>query len=283
MSELEVNQVPKNVAIISSILIPISFVLFVDAVKKMAKSRLLKNKKDREKYELSGDLYREDELKIFLPLSFIYLIFIILLFIIIGPYINFGIYEIYFSKEYNKRLIEKIWKAILIQIINLVLYTGLLIQFISGIEQIYPKTRFCFFMENIYGPFIEEFVYRGILFTLLKQAGFNGYQSAIFSSLTFSLSHFRHIFDIYFNKSDIKRLYFQSFYTLLFGFYTCYAYNYSGTLLAPVVLHGVCNTLQMPRLNYLNNDEISKTFKNIISYGYILGIIGWIVLIIIFH
>jgi len=283
MNELEVNQVPKNIAIISSILIPISFVLFVDAVKKMAKSRLLKNKKDIEKYELSGDLYREDELKIFLPLSFIYLIFIILLFIIIGPYINFNIYEIYFSKEYNKPLIEKVGKAILIQIINLVLYTGLLIQFISGIEQIYPKTRFCFFMENIYGPFIEEFVYRGILFTLLKQAGFNGYQSAIFSSLTFSLSHFRHIFDIYFNKSDIKRLYFQSFYTLLFGFYTCYAYNYSGTLLAPVVLHGVCNTLQMPRLNYLNNDEISKTFKNIISYGYILGIIGWIVLIIIFH
>ena len=283
MSELEVNQVPKNIAIISSILIPISFVLFVDAVKKMAKSRLLKNKKDIEKYELSEVLYREDELKIFLPLSFIYLIFIILLFIIIGPYINFNIYEIYFSKEYNKPLIEKVGKAILIQIINLVLYTGLLIQFISGIEQIYPKTRFCFFMENIYGPFIEEFVYRGILFTLLKQAGFNGYQSAIFSSLTFSLSHFRHIFDIYFNKSDIKRLYFQSFYTLLFGFYTCYAYNYSGTLLAPVVLHGVCNTLQMPRLNYLNNDEISKTFKNIISYGYILGIIGWIVLIIIFH
>ena len=283
MSELEVNQVPKNVAIISSILIPISFVLFVDAVKKMAKSRLLKNKKDREKYELSGDLYREDELKIFLPLSFIYLIFLILLFIVIGPYINFNIYEIYFSKEYNKPLIEKVGKAILIQIINLVLYTGLLIQFISGIEQIYQNTRFCFFMENIYGPFIEEFVYRGILFTLLKQAGFNGYQSAIFSSLTFSLSHFRHIFDIYFNKSDIKRLYFQSFYTLLFGFYTCYAYNYSGTLLAPVVLHGVCNTLQMPRLNYLNNDEISKTFKNIISYGYILGIIGWIVLIIIFH
>ena len=59
-------------------------------------------------------------------------------------------------------------------------------------------------MEIIYGPLLEEFVYRGILYTLLKQAWFNGYLSAIFSSLTFSLSHFRHIFDIYFNKSDIK-------------------------------------------------------------------------------
>ena len=43
MTELEANQVPKNIAIISSILIPISFVLYVDAVKKMAKSRLIKN------------------------------------------------------------------------------------------------------------------------------------------------------------------------------------------------------------------------------------------------
>ena len=282
MTESEASQVPKSIAIISSILIPISFVLFVDWVKNIAKSKLLKNENDKEKYEFRSDLYRQGELKIFLPFSFIYLIFIVLLFIIIGPYINFNIYEIYFSNKLNKPIIEKISKTILVQIINLILYTGLLIQFFSGIEYIYPKTCFCFFMENIYGPFLEEFVYRGILFTLLKRAGFNGYLSAIFSSITFSLSHFRHIFDVFFDKSDLKRLYFQSFYTLFFGFYTCYAYNYSGTIFAPIILHGVCNTLQMPRLNYLNYN-ISKTFKNVISLGYIFGIIGWIVLIVIFH
>ena len=276
MDNLEENKVPKYIAIISSILIPISFVLFVDLIKRMAKTKLIK------KYELQTELYREKELKFFLPCSFIYLILIILTFVIIGPFINFNFYEIYFSNEYNKPILEKIWKTILVQIINLVLYTGLLIQFLTGIEYLYPRTRFLFFMEIIYGPFIEEFIYRGILFTLLKQAGFNGYLSAIFSSITFSLSHFRHIFDVYFDKNDMKRLYFQSFYTLFFGFYTSYAYNFSGSIFSSIILHGVCNILQLPRLNYLHYD-ISYKLKKIINIGYILGIFGWIILIIIFH
>lgn len=273
---LKENKVPKYIAIISSILIPISFVLFVDLIKRIAKTKLIK------KYELQDDLYREKELKFFLPCSFIYLIFILLTFIILGPYINFNFYEIYFSNEYNKPIFEKIWKTILIQIINLILYTGLLIQFVTGIEYLYPRSKFIFFMEVIYGPFLEEFIYRGILFTLLKQAGFNGYLSAIFSSITFSLSHFRHIFDVYFDKSDMKRLYFQSFYTLFFGFYTSYAYNYSGSIFSSVILHGICNVLQLPRLNYLNYD-ISPKLKSIINFGYIFGILSWIILIFIFH
>ena len=273
---LKENKVPKYIAIISSILIPISFVLFVDLIKRIAKTKLIK------KYELQDDLYREKELKFFLPCSFIYLIFILLTFIILGPYINFNFYEIYFSNEYNKPILEKIWKTILIQIINLILYTGLLIQFVTGIEYLYPRSKFIFFMEVIYGPFLEEFIYRGILFTFLKQAGFNGYLSAIFSSITFSLSHFRHIFDVYFDKSDMKRLYFQSFYTLFFGFYTSYAYNYSGSIFSSVILHGVCNVLQLPRLNYLNYD-ISPKLKSIINFGYIFGILSWIILIFIFH
>ena len=273
---LKENKVPKYIAIISSILIPISFVLFVDLIKRIAKTKLIK------KYELQDDLYREKELKFFLPCSFIYLIFILLTFIILGPYINFNFYEIYFSNEYNKPIFEKIWKTILIQIINLILYTGLLIQYVTGIEYLYPRSKFIFFMEVIYGPFLEEFIYRGILFTLLKQAGFNGYLSAIFSSITFSLSHFRHIFDVYFDKSDMKRLYFQSFYTLFFGFYTSYAYNYSGSIFSSVFLHGVCNVLQLPRLNYLNYD-ISPKLKSIINFGYIFGILTWIILIFIFH
>ena len=276
MDNLEQNKVPKYIAIILSILIPISFVLFVDFIKRIAKTKLIK------KYELQSELYREKELKFFLPCSFIYLVLIILTFIIIGPYIHFNFYEIYFSNEYNKPIFEKIWKTILVQIINLVLYTGLLIQYLTGIEYLYPRTRFIFFMEIIYGPFIEEFIYRGILFTLLKQAGFNGYLSAIFSSITFSLSHFRHIFDVYFDKSDMKRLYFQSFYTLFFGFYTSYAYNFSGSIFSSIILHGVCNILQLPRLNYLHYN-ISNKLKKIINIGYILGIAGWIILIIVFH
>jgi membrane protease YdiL (CAAX protease family) len=287
MSQETKNLVSKEVAILSSILIPISFVLFVDLIKKIAASKLIKKRNNNRanfndyskviEYEINErHSYREAELKIFLKYSFIYP-----LILIIGNSINFNIIEVYFSPKNNKTIYGKVLGTITILIINFILYSGLLIQFFMNIEYLYPKTSFCFFMENIYGPILEEFIYRGLLFTLLKEAGYNGIKSAIYSSLTFSLSHFRHVFDIYFSKKEIPRLFFQSFYTLLFGFYTCYAYNYSGTIFAPILLHGICNTLQMPRFNYLSN--CTKIRKNIISIVYIIGILSWIILIKIFH
>ena len=286
------NLVPRGLALFFGIIIPISFVVFVDWVKKKAAEKLIRKKDDNNfsdihkmlEYELKEKhSYREAELKFFLPHSFIYILILLIILLIIGPYINFDLYEIYFSSKYNKTFKEKFIGTITILIINFILYTGLLIQFLIGNEKLYPKKRFCFFMENIYGPAIEEIIYRGVLFTLFKQAGYNGKISAIGSSLTFSLSHFRHAFDIYFDRSHIPHLFFQSFYTLLFGFYTCYAYNYSGTIIASILLHGVCNTLQMPRLYYLKDDSISKFTRNLISVCYITGIIGWIILIKIFH
>jgi len=291
MSQETKKLVPKEIAILSSILVPISFVLFVDLIKKIAASKLIKKKNNKGnfndyskiiEYEINErHSYREAELKIFLKYSFIYPLILVIIYLIIGNSINFNIIEVYFSPKYNKTINEKILGTITILIINFILYSGLLIQFFMDIESLYPKTSFCFFMENIYGPILEEFIYRGLLFTLLKEAGYNGIKSAIYSSLTFSLSHFRHIFDIYFSKKEIPRLFFQSFYTLLFGFYTCYAYNYSGTIFAPILLHGICNTLQMPRFNYLS--YCSKIKKNIISIVYIIGILSWIILIKIFH
>ena len=285
------NSVPKSAALLSSVIVPISFVIFVDYIKKIAANKLIRKRDDLNKnkfndyrktieYEIKErHSYRDAELKFFLPYSFIYLFFLFLIYLIIGNYINFNIIEIYFSSEYNNSIKEKCVKTIIVLLINFILYSGLLIQFFMGIESLYPKTFFRYFMENIYGPIIEEIIYRGLLFTLFKQAGYHGIKSAIYSSLTFSLSHFRHIFDIYFNKRMIPHIFFQSFYTLLFGFYTCYAYNYSGTIFAPIFLHGICNTLQMPRFNYLSDYSLSKTKKNLISFAYIIGILSWVLLI----
>ena len=287
--------VPAGIALFTSVLVPISFVIFVDCTKKFAASKLIRKKHGKDENDENDYVktlefemkekqsYREAELKFFLPYSLIYLLALILIFLIVGPFINFNIMEIYFSSKFNKTVKEKFFGTLTILIINFVLYSGLLIQFFMGIEELCPKTIFCTFMENIYGPFLEEFIYRGLLFTLLRHAGYGGIKSSIYSSLTFSLSHFRHIFDIYFTKNMIPHLFFQSFYTLLFGFYTCYAYNYSGTIFAPILLHGVCNKLQMPRFNYLNDPNISQFKKNLISFTYIFGILGWIILIKIYH
>ena len=287
--------VPKSIALSLSLLIPISFVLFVDWVKKLAAAKLIKRREDKgrsEYHDFSRTLeyelkekhsYREGELKFFLPYSMVYLLILILLFLIIGPYFNFDLIEINVSSEYNRSIKEKLIRTIMVLTFNFILYSGLLIQFIFGNEILYPKTRFSLFMEQFYGPCIEELIYRGLLFTLFKQAGYRGIKSAIYSSLTFSLSHFRHIFDIYFTKTMLPHLFFQSFYTLLFGFYTCYAYNYSGTIFAPILLHCICNTLQMPRFDYLKDESVTKFKRHVISYAYIIGILGWFILISIYH
>ena len=177
MSQETKKLVPKEIAILSSVLVPISFVLFVDLIKKIAASKLIKKKNNKGnfndyskiiEYEIKErHSYREAELKIFLKYSFIYPLVLVIIYLIIGNSINFNIIEVYFSPQYNKTIYEKILGTFTILIINFILYSGLLIQFFMNIESIYPKTSFCFFMENIYGPILEEFIYRGLSFTLL--------------------------------------------------------------------------------------------------------------------
>ena len=292
------ERVPNIAAITSGVIIPISFVLYVDWVKKIAAekimSRLPKNKQNKEndkigygkmlEFELKTRLsYRDEELKYFLGFSILYVFSLVLILYFIGPYINFNIKKIYFSSETNKPILEKVIKTSLVLLINFILYSGLLIQFFKGIEEIYPKTKFCYFMENFYGPILEEFIYRSILYSIFKYAGYSGKLSAFFSSFMFSISHFRHIFDVYFTADQFPRLIFQSFYTLLFGFYTCYAYEYSGTIFSAMLLHMVCNTLQLPRFSYLRNENVSPFMKNIINVTYAVGILGWVIMIYIFH
>ena len=288
------ENVPKLASISLGILIPISFVVYVDWVKKVSEKKILGLNNNHAnnisghqrtiEYELqTKQSYRIEELKYYLIYSIVYFILLIAILYVIGPYINFDLIKIYFSSEYNKPFSEKIQKTLLVQLINIILYSGLLIQFILKIESIYKKPKFLFFMENIYGPFIEEFIYRGILYSMFKYSGYNGILSAIFSSLTFSVSHFRHICDIYFTADQLPRILFQCFYTLLFAFYSCYAYEYSGTILSAILLHMVCNTLQLPRFEYLSKNGISKVKKIIITAIYIIGIVGWGTMILRFH
>ena len=293
----EKNLVPKNIAFFCVFVVPVSFVAYTDFIKKLAASKIKEDYQRRMMQNMKADpykneievqlqekyLYREKELKFFLPYSLIYIVSFVAIFWILGPYINFPISKIYFSPENNNSITDKAIKTVTIIIINFVLYSGLLIQFIIGNEIMYPKTPFCYFMENIYGPFLEESIYRGLLYTLCISAGYGGVESAIISSATFSLSHLRHVFDVYFHKSMIPSLFFQILYTFLFGIYTCYGYNYSGTIIAAILLHSICNTLQTPRLGYLSDPYISKFKKNVISFTYIIGILGWILLIKKFH
>jgi membrane protease YdiL (CAAX protease family) len=99
------------------------------------------------------------------------------------------------------------------------------------------------------------------------------------------LAHLRHLLDKQsesLNKNLIIRVLFQSFYTTFFGLYASYIYIKGGSLIGPVVLHMMCNTLQFPRFNYLKNEKIGRKEKKFINYIYISGILGfWIIIMLI--
>jgi len=55
---------------------------------------------------------------------------------------------------------------------------------------------------------------------------------------------------------------FQSLFTSVFGMYACYSYIITKTLMAPIILHILCNTLQFPSFYYLQRKDLSQKFKN---------------------
>ena len=269
------NQISKILSIILSIVVTLSFLIYIDFIKK-----LIKNKIPNQLLKSDKFLYRDYELKYFFPYAVIILFVYILIFAIIAPYINFDVQKIYFDNDYSLK--DIILKIIIMEINLLFLYLGLIIEIILKLDYLMLGTSFINFMSIIFVPFLEEFIYRGIIFSLLKQSGFKFFMSALLSGLLFSISHFRHIFDPYFDKRQIARIYFQGFYTFLSGFYYSYAYNYSGNIITPSILHSTCNLLQFPHMMHLRLN-INKKLKNFISFAYIFGIIAFITMITIFH
>lgn len=95
---------------------------------------------------------------------------------------------------------------------------------------------------------------------------------------TIKIAHVRHLLD---KDYTLIRVKFQVVYTTIFGLYSCYTYIKSESLVAPIVLHIICNTLQFPKFNYLNNPNMSN-LKGTINLVYLFGIISFIFLLIIY-
>jgi membrane protease YdiL (CAAX protease family) len=98
---------------------------------------------------------------------------------------KFNLLEI-ISNEMN---IFKVIKGCMFAVIlNSLLFLGLLVQFALSIEEIHiPCSRLILLKENIYGPLIEEVIYRLIMFNLLKVGEFSDFNASLVSSLLFGL------------------------------------------------------------------------------------------------
>ena len=300
-------------AYVIGVTITVIFVAFIDWIKviyknkysdnfvKKEKEEMIKFKKKNEEFfkgdsmkrdyyientleELNSNYhtaYRKGEFIFILFLTFIFLIFVLFLAVKFGHLLHLDFYNKFYLHE-TTNITTNILNSLVIFCINLVLYSGLLIQLIVGYEELPSRPPFFMFMEYIYGPFLEEMLYRGILFNIFHLSGFSSVQSGLVSSLMFGLSHLRHFFDFDYHKGKLPMILFQVIYTTLFGFYTTYAYSYSGSIIAPIILHMSCNVLQLPRLNYLH-DENAKKYKQLFSSAYIIGIIGFIFLVYRYH
>jgi membrane protease YdiL (CAAX protease family) len=223
--------------------------------------------------------YRNEELKIIFIGTIIYLIILSVIVFIIAPHYSYNLIE--YVKLNSESILFCTIKSIILITNLIVLYAGQLIEYYHyEINPLTSKNGIRFFMENIYAPIIEEFMFRFIAFNILKINGHSSVMSALINSLMFGIAHLRHIFDRNFN---INRTLFQIIYTFIFGVYSSYAYIYSNNLICPIILHIICNCLHIPPFYYINDEKYPRKLKILTSIIYILGILGFIILTYIFH
>ena len=121
-----------------------------------------------------------------------------------------------------------------------------------------------FFREKIYGPAIEELIYRGMVFNILNRSINNFFISSVLSSMFFGISHLRHLFEVDYHdfKADINQVINQMKFTTFFGLYSSFVHYITGGLFSSIALHMQCNILGMPDFSYRkilrNKDEINS-------------------------
>lgn len=251
--------------------------------KKFAKYFGLSNKKKFEgQYDelIYEEKYKENEYKIILPVTFAYLV--VLMFILINYGDALGLnYAQYFEITLSDAP-SRLLKTIAVIGINMILYSGFFAEIYFETDFIQRKNLIQIVAQIFYAPLLEEMVYRGVLFNSMRLIGYSNKKSALVTSFLFGISHLRHIFDNNYKRRLLSRIIFQSVYTSLFGLYTCFAYSFAGTLLAPIALHSLCNYLQMPNFSYLRC-QLSGEKKKLISSIYITGILTWIFFLVKFY
>ena len=242
---------------------------------------------DNDDNEYVYSNYFSNELRsIELIYSFIYstilqIIQIMLLFKF-GNSIGYNFPQFFYELEFNNVLIN-ILKCFISIIFLLVLYSAVLYQVIMKIDSFPYKTRKRSIEENIVAPILEELEYRGLLFNIFRMQGYSNFYSGLISSLSFGIAHFRHFFDKTYTPAKRNTIFFQVFYTSFFGFYACYIYTVSNTIVSPIIMHGLCNWFSLPMFGYRNDPSVSKTQKYIIHMLYICGITLFILSLIFYR
>ncbi|KAF1326405.1 Prenyl protein protease, partial [Globisporangium splendens] len=131
----------------------------------------------------------------------------------------------------------------------------------------------------ILGPLTEEFVFRSCMIPLLVCADFSVKQIVWGSPLTFGVAHLHHFVEHLRNGRSPKDaaliVFFQLFYTSLFGAYASFMYLRTGHFVSIFVVHVFCNIMGFPDISFFNPENSLHPFRIMILGAYFVGIYGF--------
>lgn len=112
--------------------------------------------------------------------------------------------------------------------------------------------------EEVYGPILEEIIYRGFLLVILENSGYNLFVSIFISSFLFGISHLRHLWEEYDDvKVSTNQILVQVGFTTFFALYNCIYFCITNNLIACILVHSSCNLFGLPNLRYLKLDDLT--------------------------
>ncbi|KAJ6441691.1 CaaX-protease [Purpureocillium lavendulum] len=116
------------------------------------------------------------------------------------------------------------------------------------------------------GPVTEECLFRSAAVPLLLLAGSNLRSIIFLSPVVFGLAHVNHFYEFRVTHPEtplgvaVARSVLQFSYTSIFGAYATFVYLRTGSLLAAVSIHALCNSLGLPRFwGLLNHSPLALT------------------------
>lgn len=181
-----------NIALIYSTIILVFFILVIDLTKKGYSLFLAKSKKKNETYfydpdvhqeQMQSEEYKKEEFKPVFLTTFLYTTILLAM---MFKQNNFPMLKDYFYLQEGD--LNKAMKgSLLVFVINSILFAGFLFQLVLRIEKvsIEDKSFILIFRDVIYGPILEEIIYRGIIFNILRVGEYSNTYAAFLSSLSF--------------------------------------------------------------------------------------------------
>lgn len=202
-----------------------------------------------------------------------------------------GVFQRYSVWQIMGFRLEGLFTAIVLPLVlTATLFLGpLSVTLTNGLWRIYSEPMYwvnavqnlMWLRNHLVAPLSEEFTFRACMLPLLLQT-FRPHVAMLITPLLFGLAHLHHIKERLRDGTPLRVVltvsFFQFFYTTIFGIYSAYLFVRSGHFAAPFVAHAFCNHMGFPDLQEVTSQP-SERRKAMFIGLYVLGFVGWIVLL----